>query len=724
MIHYRPQLVLILFMVTAVWSAEIHDLVRRAEIAQIKTYLETHPDLANTPDDRRCTPLHYSVNRGDLELVRFLLDKGADVTSRDSDGDSPLHWAAIYAKPDIVDLLISRGADMNAANNKGESVLTYALRGRAAKTIVDRLLDSGVVVTLPADGGGALLLDAAAAGSERLVDQLLAKGADRKFINKRGESLLHRVAQGGLKNLVMAELDRGVPVDIRMFNGQTPLALAASAGQIEIAQWLVAKGADFKTTDNFASSILDCAAESGNPLLIAFFLDNGLYVNAIDFWGGSPLSTLVQRSGNRQAFDLLLARGADMNHRDTYGETAFTWAAITGKIELVKACWQKLSAERRQEFGPQALNRAAGQGRIEIVNYLLSQGMHVNSRLWNGQTPLLAATAGGMMETVTVLLAKGGGPELADDFGRTALHSAAVIGRTDIMDTLLARRVPVNIQDNDAHTPLFLARAYQRKQAASFLEARGGVTTNTLPNLLTAKVNRGDAVIWFLGHSSWAIKTAEHFLIFDYVGRGGRGADVPGLSNGNIVAEEIADQNVLVFTSHGHSDHFNPLIYGWKSKLRQVRYFFGWDLETPFDAYKFGEPRAKLELDDVQVYTVYDHHETVPESAFLIKIDGLELFFSGDYLGYYQQDVPYLKTLTKGVDLAFCGCGGKIYTTMVNELAAKYYFPMHAWPFMYEGFAHFRTGVKKATIMPATCAGDRFLYRDGKMTPCFLKQSR
>ena len=707
----------------AAGAAEIHDLVRRGETARIDTLVGAQPELVNARDERNCTPLHFAVSRGNIELSRYLLDRGADIAARDTDGDSPLHWAALYAGPEIADLLISRGADPKALNNSGQTVLEYALRGRAGGLIIDRLLDAGASVPLPAGGGGALLLDAASAGSSRLVDSLLARGADRTYVNGRGETLLHRAARGGLQDLAEAELNRGAAVDVRMFNGETPLAAAVSAGQRETAELLIARGADVTVTDNFESTLLHCAAESGDPELIDYLLGRGLEVNAQNHWGGTPIASVAQINGNKQAFDLLLAKGADPNRRDNTGETALTWAAIAGRTQIVGACWEMLSAEQRRDFGPQALNRTATQGRNETVAYLLEKGVDVNSRLWNGRTPLMAAVSGGMKETAELLLARGARADIADELGRTALHEAAILGRVDLIEALLARGAVLNALDNDGNSPLFLARAYERKAAAELLAGKGGSATPTGPDLLGAQQKTGEAVIWFLGHSSWALKTSGHFLVFDYVGRGGRGADSLALSNGNVVPEEIAGENVLVFTSHGHADHYNPMIYDWKSKIPRVRYFFGWDVESPFDVFELARPRSTVEQDDVKVYTVYDHHETVPEVAYLIKVDGMDVFFSGDYLGHYEQDLPYLKGLTDGVDLAFCGCGGHIYAAVVNELRAKYYFPMHAWPFMYEGFAHFRGGVKSALIVPPAHPGDRFVYRDGKVTQYFAKRT-
>ena len=56
-------------------------------------------------------------------------------------------------------------------------------------------------------------------------------------------------------------------------------------------------------------------------------------------------------------------------------------------------------------------------------------------------------------------------------------------------------------------------------------------------NLLEKELEEKEAIIWYLGHSGWAIKTKNHLLIFDYVERGAKPAE-PSLSNGYINPSE------------------------------------------------------------------------------------------------------------------------------------------------------------------------------------------
>ena len=62
----------------------------------------------------------------------------------------------------------------------------------------------------------------------------------------------------------------------------------------------------------------------------------------------------------------------------------------------------------------------------------------------------------------------------------------------------------------------------------------------------------GEAQIWYLGHSGWAIQTKSRFLVFDYTVES-EPAEPRSLANGHIDPQEIEDLSVVVFVSHGVS---------------------------------------------------------------------------------------------------------------------------------------------------------------------------
>ncbi|KAI4838317.1 acyl-CoA-binding protein [Plasmodium brasilianum] len=91
-------------------------------IEQIKNTLKNHPSLINKKNTSGLTALHYACDRGYLDIVKFLVDQGADIHAEDSFGDTALHIAAYSEKREIIEYLISAGADANRKNLDGMSI--------------------------------------------------------------------------------------------------------------------------------------------------------------------------------------------------------------------------------------------------------------------------------------------------------------------------------------------------------------------------------------------------------------------------------------------------------------------------------------------------------------------------------------------------------------------------------------------------------------------------
>lgn len=69
-------------------------------------------------DDQGLTLLHWAADRGDLDIVRYLVEvKKANLNSRDGEGQTPLHYAAACGYSNIVQYLIEAGANFNIVDN-------------------------------------------------------------------------------------------------------------------------------------------------------------------------------------------------------------------------------------------------------------------------------------------------------------------------------------------------------------------------------------------------------------------------------------------------------------------------------------------------------------------------------------------------------------------------------------------------------------------------------
>nr|WP_084680306.1 ankyrin repeat domain-containing protein [Chryseobacterium luteum] len=91
---------------------------------EIVKLLLNYPSDINARGIDECTPLYYAVGKNDINVVEILIDKGADVTIADKDGNTPLMAAADMFDDDdtIIKLLLKNGDDPYQKNNFGVSV--------------------------------------------------------------------------------------------------------------------------------------------------------------------------------------------------------------------------------------------------------------------------------------------------------------------------------------------------------------------------------------------------------------------------------------------------------------------------------------------------------------------------------------------------------------------------------------------------------------------------
>lgn len=242
----------------------------------------------------------------------------------------------------------------------------------------------------------------------------------------------------------------------------------------------------------------------------------------------------------------------------------------------------------------------------------------------------------------------------------------------------------------------------------------------------------GGAVVWYLGHCGYAVRTRDHLLVFDYQERQDgqqrkSRPERPSLAAGWIDPGEIKDLKVRVFVSHSHEDHLDPVIFSWKSVVPDIAYYFGWKAADDPAFCSLPGPRAELKSGGLEIATINSHHSGVPEVAWLVKVDGLVIYHNGDC----QPDDPlsehdFLRTKTGRIDLAFVFpvyAAGEKYAAQNVDFFGKFdvqaVFPMHvqAGGAMYLDFQKsFQAKFPGLRIFVPMKMGQRFVYTNGKIS--------
>ena len=201
------------------------------------------------------TPLYMAVVLGHKDIVRVLLERGADPNIAGAWGRTPLLTAIRARLDDVTHMLIERGADPNIADHEKHTPLRYA----------------------------------SARGDTDLVRLLLGRGADPNKTEPHrpdkpwkfpGSTALMCAVYSGHKDIVRLLLEKGAQPNVREGTTQgytacTPLHYAAIFGYKDIAQFLLDAGANINRTDKDGRTPLKCATEKGHQDVGQLLLDRG-----------------------------------------------------------------------------------------------------------------------------------------------------------------------------------------------------------------------------------------------------------------------------------------------------------------------------------------------------------------------------------------------------------------------------------------------------------------
>ena len=181
----------------------------------------------------------------------------------------------------IVDLLLAHGAPIDARNLAGSTALYLAAEGSHI-AIAQRLIERGADVKLSGRSGITPIATAAYAGNEIIFDALLARGADERAADDTGKPPIVYAAAGARFSIVKRLLARDVDVNARYRNDLTLLMWASGPDELvpepqalELVSFLLGAGAHVDDRDDRGRTALMIAAEGGHAQIANLLLARG-----------------------------------------------------------------------------------------------------------------------------------------------------------------------------------------------------------------------------------------------------------------------------------------------------------------------------------------------------------------------------------------------------------------------------------------------------------------
>ena len=403
---------------------------------------------ANSNRSWRWAALHYAAAAGHVEMARWLLDAGADLEVLSREDRSPLWEAAHLGRLDVVEFLLSRGADPNRAGIAGESAVwgvVYAAVGMVTYRSDWEGWDNGRSHLLAVPSGYLPLVGGSWLSA---ISLLVSNGADvnaaTRFPNRSvARSPLDLAAESGSEKY--AALLRGL-------GGTCLVETGPLCGVVEVA-----------TPDpvTLEAVTAETVCESGS------LSANGLTQAQLDYeFLGAVLENDLEGACE------YLRRGANIEIREDevgrpYNLSALMIAAGRGgynypdMTRLLLANGAKTDARDGSGWGT-ALHIAAVSDHTETAALILDWGGDVNVLSSGGDPPLYQAAHWGRADMVRLLLSRGADPDIQANTGVSPLHGAASnvarSGSAAVVSLLLSHGAKPNLRRSHSN-PGFITRA-------------------------------------------------------------------------------------------------------------------------------------------------------------------------------------------------------------------------------------------------------------------------
>jgi len=272
-------------------------------------------------------PLHYAVRANQGEIVRILLELGADPNAHDKSsisGASPLYYAILKRNEELAGLLLDRGAHVYEQNDAGNLLVLASSRNLAA--LAKKLAETGKfdLNQKARNNSMSALHYAAKAGNLELARYLIEKGANVNLYGEANKTSLHIACEKNDMAMAQMLLEKGANANVYELESVGNLSLYSGG---------------YKR--RFGNSPLHYAAQSGNLQLVQLIVESGADINAKSMEENTPLHYAAYH-GHNDIIRFLVARGADINARGKIGRETPLSRAIMKKRKATIALIESL----------------------------------------------------------------------------------------------------------------------------------------------------------------------------------------------------------------------------------------------------------------------------------------------------------------------------------------------------------------------------------------------
>lgn len=429
------------------------------------------------------TPVMLACYRGNLKMVRLLLENGADDRACGGKGRDAYHYLA--------------GSRMKGMANDYET----QKNSMTQREPIARLL-AGDINARDEQGMTPLqvmLYNENTNISWALTEVFMEKGADIHSTDDQGDSLLMAAIRNNHMTAALKLMEDKGLVSQPNKEGQTPLHLAAKRYRIELCMALLEKGADKNLRDGNGKTPKDIALENPNADYKQLFTSGRLKLDTLGRLAGNAFAeySLDERDKISPALYLAgrLIREVDEDDEDEVGiilgilHNALLRDEKCQVLDLLKQAGYDFTAPVHRYGEVQCIRDIClgGNYGIKVIEKFIKMGLDMDAPLIKGRTPAYIVASqrernmmGGRKDEYFEEAARffsRESMEHVDDKGSTAIHEAVRNNHVDMLRVMIEKGVDVNITQDEpsdaGNTPLHVACVWGMAEAAKLLVDSG-----------------------------------------------------------------------------------------------------------------------------------------------------------------------------------------------------------------------------------------------------------
>lgn len=268
----------------------------------------------------------------------------------------------------------------------------------------------------------------------------------------------------------------GISVKRITHDSRIYLHWAASKGNVELVEYLLAQGSDVDHEDSHGYAPIAFAANGGqtNPALYEAFFKAGVDPKK-KYKGANLLMLSIANDKDLKLASYLQSKGLSLNDKDDEGKTVFDYAARTGNIELLKTLKAKGVKASDNALTMAAQGTRRGAAPFEAFKYLVEE-LKINPAAVNaaGENVLhILVRKPNQKEAIHYFIEKGVDINQPDNEGNNAFIHAAAGSDLELVKSLLPRVKDINAANKKGETALFAAVRSSSPAVVGFLLDNG-----------------------------------------------------------------------------------------------------------------------------------------------------------------------------------------------------------------------------------------------------------